>query len=146
MLFTAWRLRNFVIEGVACQPPLEESASHSSITNFLNGRTIRSKKYPNKVLDFHFYGWKQRGLGKVYLYDHHGKPNQRWKLVNGELILEYQKLRLTKEDGLAICCDSADAEKNQKWTLEVTSKRFVNFNYLMNSGANLTRVCYMDAF
>ena len=95
---------------------------------FWDGGTIRSKKYPNKVLDFHFYGWKQKGLGKVYLYDHHGKPNQRWKLVNGELILEYQKLRLTQEDGLKICCESADAEKNQKWTLEVTSKRYVNFN------------------
>ena len=94
---------------------------------FWDGSTIRSKKYPNKVLDFHFYGWKQRGLGKVYLYDHHGKPNQRWKLVNGELILEYQKLRLTQDDGLKICCESADAEKNQKWTLEVTSKRYVNF-------------------
>ena len=93
---------------------------------FWDGSTIRSKKYPNKVLDFHFYGWKQRGHGKVYLYDHHGKPNQRWKLVNGELILEYQKLRLTLEDGLKICCEIADAEKNQKWTLEVTSKRYVN--------------------
>jgi hypothetical protein len=94
---------------------------------FWDGSTIRSKKYPNKVLDFHFYGWKQRGLGKVYLYDHHGKPNQRWKLVNGELILEYQKLRLTQKDGLKICCESSDAEKNQKWTLEVTSKRYVSF-------------------
>ena len=33
-----WKIRNFVIEGVACQPP----ASHSSITNFLTGKAMQS--------------------------------------------------------------------------------------------------------
>ena len=32
-----WEIRNFVIEGVACQ---EETASHSSITNFLSEKHI----------------------------------------------------------------------------------------------------------
>ena len=35
------KVRNFVIEGVACQPP-SSSASHSSITNFLKGKVISS--------------------------------------------------------------------------------------------------------
>ena len=39
------QVRNFVIEGVACQPP-EETASHSSITNFLTGQDLSPDPQP----------------------------------------------------------------------------------------------------
>ena len=50
-----WLLRNFVIEGVACQLP-EETASHSSITNFLTGYTVI---YLTKVLILNDKSWPE---------------------------------------------------------------------------------------
>ena len=94
---------------------------------FWDGRAIRSKHFPSKALDFHYYSWKRTGRGKVYLYDYHGKPNQRWNLVNGEFILGYQNLRLQDLDGF-VTCDASDIRKNQKWTIEVTSKRYLVLN------------------
>ena len=44
-------LRNFVIEGVAYQPPLE-TASHSSITNFLKSRIGFWIKHKKKFTNF----------------------------------------------------------------------------------------------
>ena len=58
---------------------------------FWDGSNLRSKKHPNKVLDFDFYKWKKYGQGIVQLYDYSNKANQRWKMYDDEFIVSHQK-------------------------------------------------------
>ena len=89
---------------------------------FMDEKSIRSKKYPNKVLDLHMENYKKRGFGDVFLHPFHGGPNQRWNLEGDNIISDYQGLRLdikqsNYDDGALVGGYRNTSNINQKWSL-----------------------------
>ena len=89
---------------------------------FMDETSIRSKKYPNKVLDLHMENYKNRGFGDVFLHPFHGGPNQRWKLEGDNIISYYQGLRLdikqsNYDDGALVGGYRNTSNINQKWSM-----------------------------
>ena len=89
---------------------------------FMDEKSIRSKKYPNKVLDLHMENYKKRGFGDVFLHPFHGGPNQRWNLEGDNIISDYQGLRLdikqsNYDDGALVGGYRNTSNINQKWSM-----------------------------
>ena len=89
---------------------------------FMDEKSIRSKKYPNKVLDLHMENYKKSGFGDVFLHPFHGGPNQRWNLEGDNIISDYQGLRLdikqsNYDDGALVGGYRNTSNINQKWSM-----------------------------
>lgn len=89
---------------------------------FMDEKSIRSKKYPNKVLDLHMENYKKSGFGDVFLHPFHGGPNQRWNLEGDNIISDYQGLRLdikqsNYDDGALVGGYGSTSNINQKWSM-----------------------------
>ena len=89
---------------------------------FMDEKSIRSKKYPNKVLDLHMENYKKRGFGDVFLHPFHGGPNQRWNLEGDNIISDYKGLRLdikqsNYDDGALVGGYRNTGNINQKWSM-----------------------------
>ena len=89
---------------------------------FMDEKSIRSKKYPNKVLDLHMENYKKGGFGDVFLHPFHGGPNQRWNLEGDNIISDYQGLRLdikqsNYDDGALVGGYGSTSNINQKWSM-----------------------------
>ena len=89
---------------------------------FMDEKSIRSKKYPNKVLDLHMENYKKSGFGDVCLHPFHGGPNQRWNLEGDNIISDYQGLRLdikqsNYDDGALVGGYGSTSNINQKWSM-----------------------------
>lgn len=61
---------------------------------FWDDDNIRSKKFPDKVLEIDMNEYKTNTFGKVYLNSFHGGNNQRWKWEGDDLSSKYKQLRL----------------------------------------------------
>ena len=59
-----------------------------------NGVAIRSKKYPNKVIDLHMDDFNKHGWGKIYLHEWNGGKNQKWRLEGDRLISHFKNVHL----------------------------------------------------
>ena len=53
---------------------------------FWDDECIRSKKYPEKVLDLYMSDYVIDGWGKVYLGSYNAGENQKWNVENGRLV------------------------------------------------------------
>lgn len=89
---------------------------------FMDENSVRSKKYPDKVLHLHTENYKNRGFGNVILHPFHGGPNQRWKLEGDNIISDYQGLRLdikqsNYDDGALVGGYRNTGNINQKWSM-----------------------------
>ena len=99
---------------------------------FWDGEMLRNKKFPNKVLDFHWLDYQKNSWGKVYLHNENGGMNQKWSLnrlggSGDEIICKYgkhQNLRLLldvhssgTQNGAKVGCYSPTGGVNQKWIL-----------------------------
>ena len=89
---------------------------------FMDEKSVRSKKYPDKVLHLHTENYKNRGFGNVILHPFHGGPNQRWKLEGDNIISDYQGLRLdikqsNYDDGALVGGYRNTGNINQKWSM-----------------------------
>jgi len=52
-----------------------------------NRDVLRNKKFPTRVLDFHWQDYQRSQWGKVYLHtDFHNGWNQRWQVNRGEIV------------------------------------------------------------
>ena len=61
---------------------------------FQEDDNIRSKKFPDKVLEIDMNEYKTNNFGKVYLNSFHGGNNQRQKWEGDDLSSKYKQLRL----------------------------------------------------
>ena len=94
---------------------------------FWDGEMLRNKKFPNKVLDFHWSDYQKNSWGKVYLHNENGGMNQRWILRGDEIFCQYgkhQNLRLlldvhssSTQNGAKVGCYSSTGGVNQKWII-----------------------------
>ena len=109
---------------------------------FWDGEMLRNKKFPNKVLDFHWLDHQKNSWGKVYLHNENGGMNQKWSLnrlggSGDEIICKYgkhQNLRLLldvhssgTQNGAKVGCYSPTGGVNQKWIL--SEYFFLNFTF-----------------
>merc|ERR1712107_214624 len=94
---------------------------------FWDGRSIRSKKYPDHLLDLDHRDVTDNECGRVLLYPQfHGYEYQRWKVEGDEIISQFRNLRLDvkrSRDGIGalVGCYKRNGGLNQKWSL-----RYVN--------------------
>ena len=95
---------------------------------FWDGEMLRNKKFPNKVLDFHWMDYQQNSWGKVYLHNENGGMNQKWSLTGEDEIIsqhgKHQNLHLfldvysnETQNGARVGCYTATGGLNQKWIL-----------------------------
>jgi len=81
----------FIIGSRHCAKVLDASASKVGVVHiwdyhggdnqkwFFDGKYIHNKRYPGKVLDFHWMDYRSNGgWGKVYLLEPNGGFNQQW--------------------------------------------------------------------
>jgi len=95
---------------------------------------IRSKAYPTKILDLNRTDFHHKGIfwkaGNVSLYHSaHQYSNQKWKIIDGEIVCKYENLRLAiSEDnqypvkstnGYNVGCFEKNGGLNQKWEIMV---------------------------
>jgi len=60
-----------------------------------NGDTLRNRRFPDKVLDFHWSDYNKHGWGKVYLHEFNGGANQRLEIQGREIACKHKNnLRL----------------------------------------------------
>jgi len=93
-----------------------------------DGEYIRNKKFPEKVLDFHWMDYNDNGWGKVYLFDENGGFNQKWsfKFANIECMGDQssciENLHLdifegSKANGAKVGVYEGTGNSNQKWNV-----------------------------
>jgi len=102
-----------------------------------NRDVLRNKKFPNRVLDFHFDDYQRNQWGKVYLTtDFHNGWNQRWQMSNGEIICKgsnkqaIQNLRLDvfageTHNGAKVGVYQRNGGANQSWRLQDDKRYFL---------------------
>ena len=61
---------------------------------FWEGDAIRSRDYPDMVMDFHVADYESTGWGKVYLNRYYATDSQRWKHAGFNIVSHYQGLLL----------------------------------------------------
>ena len=94
---------------------------------------LKSKAYPTKILDLDMINdYRKKSWGQVSLYHiPNGGDNQKWKIVDGEVICKYRDLRLDIAIGSGGpcgiganvgCCIKNDA-RNQQWEIIVPNLR-----------------------
>ena len=100
-----------------------------------NEVAIRSKKYPNKVIDLHMADFNRHGWGKIYLHEWNEGSNQKWRLEGDRLISHFKNLHLDiyggkRENGTGVggYPNKAQNGHNQKWMLS-TDLKFDNHFY-----------------
>ena len=96
---------------------------------------IRSKAYPDFLLELKFDNHTQ--LGKIYVGKYHGRTNQQWSYLGGNVISGY------KEYGLFANLESSKLEArelsmhtdstSQKWSLAHTERNYFTINSQKNS-------------
>ena len=86
---------------------------------FWDDRNLRSKRYPNQVLDI------KAGSGnrlEVYFTGYNGSPSQNWRHVRDEVISDKQSRKLSLKNYVnkeahrrVIACATCDSTENVKW-------------------------------
>ena len=89
---------------------------------YFDDDAIRSKAFPERVLDIHVLDYKTDSWGKVYLHPYHGGGNQRWKIGEDQLISHYKDLRLDRKEGGQAGGASKNGKLNQMWSLNSKTK------------------------
>ena len=94
---------------------------------YISHEFIRSRKYPDKVVDLHALQFDEKSKGDVYLHPFHGDPNQRWTLDNGKICSAHKGACI---DGFwdDLKGTPSDNHVSQKWTLFPTSE-YVYFSF-----------------
>ena len=95
---------------------------------------VRSKAYPTKILDLNQTDFEHNGKfwkrGTVSLSDHaHGNDNQKWNIVNSEIVCNYLDLRLAiswdfqnpvkSRNGSNVGCFKQNDGCAQKWEIMI---------------------------
>ena len=100
---------------------------------FFDENSIRSKKYPDKVIDLHMSDYKNSndGWGKIYLNDYHGGENQRWKIGGDKILSLHQDLPLnikgqrTHDGALVGCYKKTSAFNiNELWSINSDKREY----------------------
>lgn len=122
----------FVIQGKAADKVLDVSHNLDIIIwNYHGGDnqlwfwdkdSLRSKEYPDKVLDLHISNFRKDGWGKVYLLTYHGGNNQKWKIDGDNIISNFDSLYLdVKEEstnnGASVGGYPSTGNANQQWII-----------------------------
>ena len=90
---------------------------------------LRNKKFPNKVLDFHWWDYQEDNWGKVYLNDFNNGWNQKWEFDGKEIICKgfrhrtVENLRLdvhswATHNGAKVGVYQRTRNSNQRWHLQ----------------------------
>ena len=100
---------------------------------FWDDDCIRSKKFPDKVLDLHKADYLKDNWGKVYLHPYHGGTHQRWETKGNSIISKYEGLYLDVKHGnmgdyAPVGGYPYNGYMNQWWTLGTTRMFFFILN------------------
>ena len=90
---------------------------------------LRNKKFPRRVLDFHWGDYQKHGWGKVYLHEFNGGWNQKWQFDGRELVCKgfqskmVHNLRLdvhgsATASGAKVGVYQRNGNANQRWQLQ----------------------------
>jgi hypothetical protein len=91
---------------------------------FWDDDLIRSKQYPDKVLDLHIADFENEGWGKVYLSMFNNGSNQQWKLENESIVCSYADLHLEIADNERVGATLPKHEINQMWSFNTDQRTY----------------------
>ena len=106
---------------------------------FWEGDVIRSKVYPESVMDLDVYNYEASGWGRVYLHKFNGGDNQRWHPKNGQLVSSHKDLRMDV-NGINVGGTNLSQNESQLWHFN-TGER-VYFVLMNNQSENV--VCALS--
>eukprot|EP00092_Neocalanus_flemingeri_P024410 GFUD01026466.1.p1 GENE.GFUD01026466.1~~GFUD01026466.1.p1 ORF type:complete len:861 (-),score=144.54 GFUD01026466.1:72-2480(-) len=108
---------------------------------FFDGELIRSKKYPEKVLDISVSDYQKWFWGYIHLGSAHGGENQRWQINGGELVSSYKGLKTkiyqgSQSNGAKVGGLYSQASySNQLWSFNSGKRSFFTITSHLNSKA-----------
>ena len=90
---------------------------------------LKNKKFPNKVLDFHWGDYQKHGWGKVYLHEFNGGWNQKWQFDGRELVCKGFRNKMVHDlrldvnggainNGAKVGVYQKNGNANQRWQLQ----------------------------
>ena len=91
---------------------------------FWENQSLRSKKYPGKVVDINkSHSWK-----KISLYSYHGGSHQKFSFVDDEIVSDYLSLRLYVHGSQEVGARSKTGNIKEKWILKTSGEWSLTIN------------------
>ena len=114
---------------------------------FWDGRNLRSKKYPEKVLDMKLNGADHKDSVQVYVAEYDGGLSQNWRHFSGEFISDCESRKLTLKNFVSretrqrvTACGICNSDENVKWAF--SSKNITYFG--IQDVVNESRIMAFD--
>ena len=132
-VFTIWNKNQGTLLGLTKEGEVNTqpySGSDSQLW-FWDGRSIRSKEYPSKVLDVKLTNKKDKIGAEVYLNDYNGSPSQNWRHLDDQFISDSEGKKLItgtdkSEIPKVVACKNCFPDTGSKWAFSAKDVSYFN--------------------